>query len=126
MDEAGGCGVEAREDAVQKSRAAKYSSLAELFAQKLVAWRRREESIEQCAKIEAGAASDDGEMVALTYAVDGLAREAAVVSGGAGSVWRKNVDEVMGDAGALGQRGLGGADLHAAIDGDRIATDDLA
>ena len=30
------------------------------------------------------------------------------------------------DAGALGERGLGGADLHAAVDGDGVAADDLA
>ena len=90
-------------------------------------WRRgREESIDQCAKIESGAAGDDRQMAALDDAAEGLAGEPAVVSCGAGFVRRDDVDEVVRDHRALFARGLGGAYLHLAVDGDRVATDDLA
>jgi hypothetical protein len=67
-----------------------------------------------------------GRRSAFGDADDGFAGEPAVVAGGAGLVRLEDVDEVVGDAGALGERGLCGADLHAAIDGDGVATDDLA
>ena len=59
-------------------------------------------------------------------AADGFAGEAAVVAGGEGLVGRGDVEQVVRDAGALVGRGLGGADLQAAVDGDGIAGDDLA
>ena len=46
VDEAGGGGVEAGEDAMQVGRAAKLGALAELLAQRLLARRRGEEAIE--------------------------------------------------------------------------------
>ena len=111
---------------MQVGRAAKLGALAELFAQRFMARRRGEEAIEQRAQVEACSATDDGQAAALRDLADGLAGEAAVVSGGAGLVGRGDVDEVVRDAGALGQGGLGCADLHAAIDGDGVAGDDFA
>ena len=63
---------------------------------------------------------------ALGDSGDGFAGEAGVVAGGAGLVGGEDIDEVVGDAGAFGESGLGGADLHAAVDGDGVAGDDLA
>ena len=49
-----------------------------------------------------------------------------VVAGGEGMVGGGDVDEMVLDLGALGERGLGGAEVHAAVDGYGVATDDFA
>ncbi len=118
VDELCGGGVEAGEDAMQMCGTFFSGARAEFFAERFVALRRGEEAVEERAEIEAGASGDDGQASALRDAGDGFAGEAAVVSGGAGLVWGEDVDEVVGDAFALGECGLGGADLHAAVDGD--------
>ena len=51
---------------------------------------------------------------------------AGVVAGGAGMGWVVEVEAVVGDEGALGECGLGGAELHVAVDGDGVAGEDLA
>ena len=71
-------------------------------------------------------AGDDGQVAALRYPCNGFAGQAGVVAGGAGFVGREDVDEAVGNEGALDQCGLRGANLHTAVDGDRVATDDLA
>jgi hypothetical protein len=111
---------------MQVGRAAKLGQIAEPDAERFVARRRGEEAVDERAQVEACSATDNWQAVALGNSTDGFAGEAAIVSGGAWSVGRKDVDEVVGDAGALGKSGLGGADLHAAIDGDRVAGDYLA
>jgi len=50
---------------------------------------------------------------------------AGVVAGGAGLSGVVEVEEMVGDEAALGGRGLGGAELHVAIDGDGVAGEDL-
>ena len=57
---------------------------------------------------------------------EGFAGLTAVVAGGAGLVGPCDVDHVVLDEGALFVRGLGGADLHLAVDGYGVATDDFA
>ena len=111
---------------MQVRGAAPFCLRAELGAQWLVALRGGEQTIQQRAQIQAGAATYDRQAAALRDAGDGFAGQAAVVARGAGLVRIGDVDEVVRHALALVQRGLGGADLHAAIDGDGVATDDLA
>src|ERR1700744_2035559 len=50
---------------------------------------------------------------------------AAVGSGGVGLVWIGYVDEVVRSLLTLGESGLGGAEVHAAVDGYRVAADDF-
>ena len=88
--------------------------------------RGGEEAVDERAQVEAGAAGDDGQVAAFGDAGEGFAGQAAVVAGGAGLVGPGDVDQVVRDEGALFVRGLGGADLHLAIDGDGVAADDLA
>ena len=57
---------------------------------------------------------------------EGCAGLAGVVAGGEGMVGGGDVDEVVRNEGALFERGLGGAEVHAAIDGYGVATDDFA
>ena len=51
---------------------------------------------------------------------------AGVVAGGAGVGWVVEVEAVVKDEGALGEGGLGGAELHVAVDGNGVAGEDLA
>jgi len=154
VDEGGGCGVEASKDAVEVGGAFLGRAGAEFFAERLVALGRGEEAVEQRAQVKAGASGDDRQHFVLFSTLfareygwvlwipritrryiwhppladsgDSFAGEAAVVAGGAGFVGGEDVDEVVRDAGALGQSGFSGADLHAAVDGDRVAGDDFA
>ena len=123
---AAACGVEAGEDAVQVGGAAGGCEFAEAFALAVLFGRRGEEAVDERAQVEAGSSGDDGQVAAFSDAGEGFAGLAAVVAGGAGLVGPGDVDHVVLDEGSLVARGLGGADLHLAIDGDRVATDDLA
>ena len=100
-------------------------------------WRKRstqvlvpdgacEEAFDQCAKIEAGSAGDDGEFGAGCNVAEDCAGLAAVLARGERLVGVGDIDEVMRELRALFGRGFGGSEIHAAIDGDGIATDDFA
>jgi hypothetical protein len=101
-------------------------AVAEALTQVFVTSGAGEEAICKCAEIEAGSTGDDGEFVAVGNFAQGCAGLPAVVAGGEGLVGVGDVDEVMRDAGALFGCGFGGAEVHAAIDGDGIATDDFS
>ena len=126
MDIGGGPGVEAREQSVQGGWTSTRRQVAKTGAKAGVDVWRREEAVQQCAKIETGAARDDREPSAAGDAGEGLAREPAPVSGGEGLVGVDDIKQVVRNQGALVRRRLGGADLHLAIDGYGIAADDLA
>ena len=85
-----------------------------------------EQAFGQGAQVEAGSAGDDGQFAAAGNIAQGGAGLAAVFAGGEGLIGIGDVDEVMRNAGALFGAGLGGAEVHAAIDGNGIATDDFA
>jgi hypothetical protein len=119
-------GVEASEDAVQVGGTAGLGESAEAFALAGLLRRRGEEAVDEGAQVEAGAPSDDGKAVSLGDAGESFAGLAAVVACGEGFVGPRDVDHVVLDEGALVVRGLGGADLHLAVDGYGVATDDLA
>lgn len=80
----------------------------------------------ESAEVKAGAAGDDGEMAALGDFLQGGAGLAGVVAGGEGVIGCGDVDEVVGNLGALGEGGFGGAEVHAEVDGYGVATDDFA
>ncbi len=77
-----------------------------------------EEAVDEGPQVEAGASGDDGQAAALGDAGEGFASQTAVVAGGAGLVGPRDVDHVVLNEGAFFMRGLGGADLHLAVDGD--------
>ena len=126
VDGCGGGDVEACEDAVEVGWASCRGDLAQAVAEAgLLRWCG-EEAVDEGAKVEAGASGDDGEVAALSDAAKGFASLAAVVAGGAGLIGPGDVDHVVLNEGALFVRGLGGADLHLAVDGYGVAADDLA
>ena len=111
---------------MQPGRPAEFGAGAELLAQRLFALRRGGEAFEERSEIEASSSRDDREAASSRDLAEGLTGAAGVVAGGAGFVRRVEVDAVVRDTCALGEGGLGGADLHAAIDGDGVAGDDFA
>jgi hypothetical protein len=126
VDGGGGGGVEPGEDAVEVGGAASGGEDAEAFALAGCLGRGGEEAVDEGPEVEAGAAGDDGEVAAFGDAGEGFACLSAVVAGGAGLVGPGDVDHVVLDEGALVVGGLGGADLHLAVDGYGVAADDLA
>ena len=103
-----------------------FGAAAEALAEVFVARGPGEEAFGEGAEVEAGSTGDDGEFVAGGDVAESCAGAAAVFARGEGLVGIGDVDEVMGDAGAVFECGLGGAEVHAAIDGDGIAGDDFA
>jgi hypothetical protein len=85
-----------------------------------------EKAFRQRAEVEASSAGDDGQTASLGDGLERGARLSAILARGKGLGGIGYVDQVMGQEGALFSSGLGRAQVHAAIDGHRVATDDLA
>ena len=94
---------------------------AQAVAQIFLACGASEEAVCEGAKVEAGAAGDDGKLIVIGDIAKDGAGLTAVVSGSERLVGVGDVDEVMRDACALFGRGFGGAKVHAAINGNGIA-----
>ncbi len=125
VDGVGGVGIEAGEEAMEVGGAAAVGEGVEALAEGGVDGGCGEEAVEQGAEIEAGATDDEGEAAAGGDAVDGFAGVAGPIASGEGLVGIDEVEAVVGDAGAVFAGGLGGADLHAAVDADGVAGEDL-
>ena len=123
MDRRSGGWINAFEDAVQASRAFFGLNAPKAITQSIGARRTGEETEQQRAQVEAGAAGDDGQMAPAGDVRDGNAGVSAIVAGRVAVVWRGDIDEVMRDLAALFERWLGRADLEIAIDGDGVAAD---
>ena len=110
---------------MQVGRATFRCSHTQEGAESRVLRRGREEAVEECSKVETSASADDGEDGGGGKLGQGGAGVTGVVAGGAGLVGIVEVDEMVGNFGALDGRGLGGADLHVAIDADGVAGEDF-
>lgn len=100
----------------------------ELGAEGGVGGRAVEDAVEEGLNVEGGAADDDGQDVAGAEVIDfGVGEgEPLFESEGIGSVRVGDIDEVVGGAGAFAGGGLGGADIHAAIDLKGVGGDEFA
>ena len=117
--------VEASEHFMQPACALVVAGLLKAIAQCLLARRPGEKAHGERAEIEAGASGDDGEVIAAGDLVEGDAGLAAVFAGGKNLARIGDVDQVMRQDALLFAGGLGGAYVHAAVDGDRVAADDF-
>ena len=88
--------------------------------------RAGKKSFSKCAQVEAGSSGHDGQAAASGNGFESSTGLAAVVARGEGLVGVGHVDQVMGQARPFFIGGLRRAEVHPAIDGDRVATDDLA
>ena len=118
--------VEAGEEAVKVCGATGRGDFAEAFALAGLFGGSGEETVDECAQVEAGASGDYGQAAAFGDTGEGFAGLTAVVACGAGLVGPGDVDHVVLDEGALFSGGLRGTDLHLAVDGHGVAADDLA
>ena len=101
-------------------------AVAEALTQVFVTGGAGEEALSEGAQVEAGSAGDNGESSAAGDFAQGCASLSAVVAGGERLIGVGDIDEVVRDVGAFFGCGFGGAEIHTAIDGDGIATDDFA
>ena len=123
MNAESGFGIEAAQQSPERSGAA---AMTQAAAKILVALGSVEEAFEHGAQVEAGASADDGKASATGDCGGGGTGLAGVVSSGEPGVGGDDVDEVVRDDGALFERWFGGADFEFAVDGNRVAADDLA
>jgi hypothetical protein len=136
----GGRCVEPLQDAVQMLNPILFSAPAQFLAQFLGALRAGKKSFEQGAKIESGAAADDGQMtprlalarriftvshVAENYLLENLPRLACIFSRTDVGERIDAIEQMMGNFGALGRARLGRADFKFAVHRDRIAIYDF-
>ena len=92
----------------------------------LLARRSGKESVGERAQVKPGSAGDDGQLAAPGNIPQRRARLPAVFAGGEGLIRVGNVDKVMRQARPIFGGWLGGPQVHATVDGDRVATHDLA
>jgi len=126
VDAGGGGGIEALEQAMEPCFAVACEAALEAGAEIGLAGGAGKEAFGEGAEVEASSARDDGEAAAGDDFRESGTGGTAVCAGGEGLIGVADVDEVVGQAGLLGWSGLGGAEVHAAVDGYRVATDDFA
>ena len=83
------------------------------------------EAVTDGAKVEPGAPDEQSESAALGDAFERGQRRSPVLGGAEGLVGVDQVEAVMRDRRSLGRRGLGGPDVHPAVDLARVGADDL-
>ena len=118
--------VEAREQTMQPRTSTFFCALAQPVAQALLARGPGKQPLGQSAKVESCSAGDDGQFSATGDIAQGCARLPAVFARSERLVRIGYVDQVMRQAGTFFFGWLGCAEVHAAIDGDRVATHDFA
>ena len=82
-------------------------------------------TFDECLRVEQGAADQQRLMSAGADLADQTSRIGREAGGRVRLGGLDQVDQVVRDRGPLGQRRLGGADVHAAIDQRRVDADDL-
>src|SRR5689334_6080511 len=91
-----------------------------------VADRSRREALEQRAQVKAGAAHHDWKPAAELNRRNNFSGQARIRTSREVLIEIDDVDQVMTNAAPLDRRQLGAADLQAAVDLNRVATDDLS
>ena len=81
--------------------------------------------VDDRSEVEAGAADEDRHRSSLTDAIDRVAGERLELADGEGVGRVDQIDEMVSDAGLLGCRGCGGADVHPAVDLHRVDRDEF-
>ena len=114
------------EDAVQGTRSLSFGLMLQTLAEDRRPLRAGRQALQQGAKVEAGAAADDGQPAPARDGGDGGTSGPRIVSRGVEGVRGDDVEEVVRNLPSLLGRRLGGPDLQTAVHGYRIATDNLA
>ena len=125
VDAFGSLGVEALEAAVKMRASATACALAKQAAKCGLRRRAWEESVDQRAKVEAGAAGKDRKHIARGKLRQRRASVAGVVPRGAGLGGLVEIEQVMRNKLLLRERGLGRTELHVAIHADGVAGEDF-
>jgi hypothetical protein len=126
MDVRGRFRIEPLQNSVKVDCAAPLGTRSKSLAKLRGAMGAGKQSFEERTKIETGASDDNGKMSTPGYLGERGTCLTGVFSGREGLAGIDNIDEVMPHAGAIVARRLGGPDFKAAIDGNRIATENFA
>lgn len=125
MNARSGNGIKARKQAMQPARTTALAAARHASPQIVIALRAREQTLNECAEIEASATGDDRRSSSGNDGVHGGASLPRVVARGEVAVRISDVKQVMRNKRTFGSGGLGGADIQATVNGDRVATDNL-
>ena len=125
MDTGGGFRVQAGEDAVGVARAFGGCAPAETLPQFGMARRSSKQPVHQSAQIKAGSTDDDRQTAASGDLRQNGSRAPCVLARGGLLLGFQNVEQMMRNTAALGERGLGRADIEVPVELQRIAVDDL-
>ena len=126
MDLFGSGRIEALQHLVKMTWPVEFGCGAKPFAEFFGTWRPGEEAVQKRTQIESGSADNHGHLPTGGNVVDCGARQLGIVPGSEGLGRFSYIEQVVRNAGALRRRWLGGADVEASVDGDGVATDDLA
>lgn len=121
----GGCRVEAAQQPVERAGASGLT-MVETGAQGFIAGGAGGKSVNQSAKVKAGASGDDGDVIAgCDVAQDGASGGGEIA--GSEDIRRFcHVYEVVRDSPAFGKREFGGSNIEMAINLNRVTVDDFA
>ncbi len=126
VDALGGFRVETHQDLVEPAVSVLFVAQLQAFAQRFGALGAGEEAVDQGFEVEAGAPGHDGRVAACGDLTQCGAACSAVIACVVRFRRVDHVDEVVWNALAVSFVGLGRANLHVAIDGDRVAAYDFA
>jgi hypothetical protein len=118
--------IDAAQHAVQERVASTTRNALETLPKFGITSGTGKESARQRTVVEAGAADHERQSAARDHLTDDPARILSVLRSSVLARRINDVDQMMRDAATLGRRHLVGADVEAAVDGCRVAVDDLA
>ncbi len=121
----GGLRIDSGQLGVQRRRTFEFCAFAQLRAERLVGGRTFKEPVHQAHQVERRAGDDESALAARLNIGDGPIGEFDVARNAERFARLGDVDQMMRDGGALRGRGLGRADVHAAIDLHRIDAENL-
>jgi len=121
----GGFAVESAQQAVQRSRPARFAG-GESVAQSLIARGPFEKSIEQGPQVKTGTAGNDREPSSGRYVSDSESGKAGVLAGGKDFVGVNDIEKVVRNAAAFRGRKFSRSDIEVAIDLQRVAINNFA
>jgi hypothetical protein len=125
VDAGGGERVILGEAGVERGGAEGVGLDFERLTEPLIGWGTGEEAAEEGLQIEWGAADEEGHFAARLDVGGGGGGPLEIVGDAGGLPGVEDVEEVVGDLGPVFESGLGGADIHATIEGHGVDGDDL-
>ena len=126
VDAGGGGGIAFGEEVVEVGGGALAGEFSEAAAEVPVGLRAIEETFGDGFEVEGGASDEERDAVSGADIVDGRPGETSIEADAGMLVGVEDVDEVMGDEGALPGGRFGGGNIHTAVDSHGVKGYDLS